>query len=198
MMKGGKMATNMKIDNTILETERLVLRRWKKSDLDDFFEYASVEGVGEMAGWPHHESKDVTLKTLNDFINEDVVAIIYKKNNKVVGSIGLKKSWASSEKKYEYLICKDIGYVLSKDYWGNGLMPEAVNAIVSYCFDELEIDVLTCNHFSFNSQSKKVIDKCGFKYVKSDILYSSLLERNFDTLQYILVSDKVNLYNMST
>ena len=43
------------ISNVILETERLILRPWKLEDLEDFYEYASVDGVGEMAGWPHHE-----------------------------------------------------------------------------------------------------------------------------------------------
>ena len=47
---------NAKIDisNVILKTNRLILRPWRLEDLDDFYEYASVEGVGEMAGWKHH------------------------------------------------------------------------------------------------------------------------------------------------
>ena len=39
-----------------IETPRLVLRPWRDSDLEDFYEYASVEGVGEKAGWNHHQS----------------------------------------------------------------------------------------------------------------------------------------------
>lgn len=51
---------NLEIDisNVVIKTERLILRPWKETDLDDFFEYASVDGVGEMAGWPHHKSKE--------------------------------------------------------------------------------------------------------------------------------------------
>lgn len=49
---------NIEVDITgvVLKTERLVLREWKESDLQDFFEYCSVEGVGEMAGWAPHEN----------------------------------------------------------------------------------------------------------------------------------------------
>lgn len=44
------MDIQIDISNIILETERLILRQWKESDLEDFYEYASVPGVGEMAG----------------------------------------------------------------------------------------------------------------------------------------------------
>ena len=51
-----------------LKTERLILRAWQESDRNDFFEYASVEGVGEMAGWKHHTTMEETQKILNSFI----------------------------------------------------------------------------------------------------------------------------------
>lgn len=39
-----------------LETDRLILRFWNEEDIFDFYEYASVEGVGEMADWKHHQN----------------------------------------------------------------------------------------------------------------------------------------------
>ena len=39
------------LKNVCLETERLIRREWQETDLADFFEYASVDGVGQMAGW---------------------------------------------------------------------------------------------------------------------------------------------------
>ena len=42
------------ITGITIETNRLILREWNQEDLDDLFEYASVPGVGELAGWPHH------------------------------------------------------------------------------------------------------------------------------------------------
>lgn len=47
------MNAQIDIHNVILKTERLTLRPWQLSDLDDFYEYASVDGVGQMAGWKH-------------------------------------------------------------------------------------------------------------------------------------------------
>lgn len=43
-----------------LYTESIILRAWKQSDLHDFFNYAAVAGVGEMAGWKHHATLSVT------------------------------------------------------------------------------------------------------------------------------------------
>jgi len=57
------------ITKTIIETDRLLLRTWKESDINDFYEYASVAGVGEIAGWQHHESMDVSQKVLQSFIS---------------------------------------------------------------------------------------------------------------------------------
>ena len=50
------MNAEFRINGKEIETERLVLRAFRQSDLEDFFEYASVDGVGEMAGWQHHEN----------------------------------------------------------------------------------------------------------------------------------------------
>lgn len=63
---------NIEVDITgvVLKTERLVLREWKESDLQDFFEYCSVEGVGEMAGWAPHENIEKSKQILDLFIKE--------------------------------------------------------------------------------------------------------------------------------
>ncbi|MDD7735810.1 MAG: GNAT family N-acetyltransferase, partial [Bacillales bacterium] len=79
------------IKGKIIETRRLILRAFKESDLDDFFEYASVEGVGEKAGWHHHQTKEKTKEILDIFIKEDkVFALVDKEKNKVIGSLGVE------------------------------------------------------------------------------------------------------------
>lgn len=159
---------NAEIDITgiTLETKRLIIRPWEYTDLDDFYEYASVEGVGQMAGWEPHESKEKSKLILEDFIKgKKTFAIELKENNKVIGSIGIetydrRKFYDSFDEKKG----RELGYVLSKAYWGLGLMPEAVMRVISYCFDELALDFLTVGHFKWNEQSKRVIEKCGFTF----------------------------------
>lgn len=53
-----------------IETDRLILRPWLDSDLDDLYDYSRVEGVGEMAGWKHHTSREISRKILTMFQNE--------------------------------------------------------------------------------------------------------------------------------
>ena len=64
------------ISSVKLETERLILRPFEVKDLEDFFEYASVEGVGECAGWNHHENIEVSKDILTDFIKEQVAQFV--------------------------------------------------------------------------------------------------------------------------
>ena len=159
------MNANFKINGLTIETERLILRPFKQLDLDDFYEYASVEGVGEMAGWKHHENKEKSQSILDLFINEDkTFAIVLKENNKVIGSLGVEE-YGMEQALSEFFDYqgREIGYVLSKDYWGKGLMPEAVKAVIDYLFNVQRLDFLTCGYYEFNNQSKKVQEKCGFK-----------------------------------
>lgn len=187
--KIGEVNMDISIDVTkeIIETNRLILRAWTENDLNDFYEYASVEGVGEMAGWKHHDSIEVSKKVLQSFISgKNVFAIVYKANNKVIGSLGLHKSWADGEEGYEDIKVKEIGYVLSKSYWGMGLMPEAVKSVINFLFDKCDLDAVTISHFASNGQSKRVIEKCGLKFVRKEDFYSDQLELSLEDMNYIL------------
>ena len=181
------MDIQVDISNVKIDTARLLLRSWKETDLNDFYEYASVDGVGEMAGWKHHESIEESKDILNSFITDkNVFALQSKSNGKVIGSLGLHNSWANNDPKYTNLKIKEIGYVLSKAYWGQGLMPEAVNAVIDFCFNVLGLDALTITHFIENSQSKRVIEKCGFAFVNQIEFESKMLNKTFLENRYIL------------
>ena len=52
------MNAEIDVSQVVLKTERLTLRPWKESDLDDFYEYARVDGVGQMAGWLPHKDRE--------------------------------------------------------------------------------------------------------------------------------------------
>ena len=153
------------LNGKIIETERLVLRPFKWDDLDDFFGYASVDGVGEMAGWPHHENKDKSKDILTHFIDEDkTFALVLKETGRVVGSLGVEFYGAEDKlTEFDGYKGREIGYVLAKDQWGKGLMAEAVSAVINHLFDEIDLDFLTCGYYDFNNQSKRVQEKCGFK-----------------------------------
>lgn len=159
---------NIKVDisNVIIKTERLTLRGFELSDLDDFYEYASVDGVGQMAGWLPHKNKEESLTILKRFIeSKKVFAILY--NNKTIGSIGIEEYKDYELPEFQDYLGREIGYVLSKDYWGNGFMTEAVRAVINYCFNNLKVDFLVCGAFVDNIRSIRVQEKCEFVFYKN-------------------------------
>ncbi len=177
---------NKQIDITgvVLRTGRLVLRPWRETDLADFYAYASVDGVGQMAGWLPHESMEESKRILNLFI-EGKRCFALEHRGKVIGSLGIE---AYQEEDYPELASfqgREIGYVLAKDYWGQGLMPEAVQAVIRYLFEEAGLDFILVGHFEWNRQSQRVIEKCGFSYLKT-VDYTTRYATQERSRQYIL------------
>ncbi len=160
------MNITVDISNVVLKTDRLVLREWQGSDLEDFFEYCSVDGVGQMAGWSTHENIEKSKEILDLFIKEKKTFCI-EFEGKAIGSVGIEKYNENAFPEYANLKGREIGFVLSKAYWGKGIMPEAVKAVIKYCFEDLGCDFLMCGHFVWNTQSKRVQQKCGFRYLKT-------------------------------
>ena len=150
------MNAEIDISGVVLTTERL-------SDVDDFYEYASVDGVGQMAGWKPHESREESLEILRRFIDgKRTFALEYE--GKVIGSLGIERYNEEKFPEFSGKRCCEIGYVLSKAYWGRGLMPEAVRAVVEYLFQGVKLNAVFCGHFLRNRQSARVQEKCGFHH----------------------------------
>lgn len=149
-----------------LETPRLILRPWSQADLRDLNAYASVDGVGQMAGWLPHRSLEESREILNLFMQEDkTLCLEHRETGRAIGSIGLEEV-RYLDAGFDPLRGREIGYVLSKSYWGQGLMPEAVRAVMDYCFQVLRYDFLTCGYFIRNQQSRRVNEKLGFVFYK--------------------------------
>ena len=177
---------NKPIDITgiTLQTERLILRPWKETDLNDFYEYAKVDGVGQMAGWVPHKSIEESQMILSHFI-EGKKTFALELGGKVIGSLGVENYNEQNYPELDPLQGRELGYVLSKDYWGQGLMPEAVKAVIAWLFEEVKLDFIVIGHFDWNNQSRRVIEKCGFKYVKT-IKYKTRYDTVEDSMEYIL------------
>lgn len=171
-----------------LVTERLILRPWQEDDLEDFFAYASIEGVGQMAGWTPHRDIDESRNILVHFIQgKNIFALEHQ--GKVIGSLGIEMYNEPLYPELSPLTGREIGYVLSKDYWGQGLMPEAVEAVIHYLFETVELDFIIVGHFAQNDRSRRVIVKNGFRYIQT-----TPYETRYDTvetsLEYILTKEE--------
>ena len=162
------MNADIDISNVVLKTRRLILRPFALSDLEDFYEYASVDGVGQMAGWLPHESRDISLGILNQFMEEKKTFAL-ELDGKVIGSLGIEQYKESDVPEFDPLACREIGYVLAKDDWGRGLMAEAVRELLRWLFEDVGLDLIFCSHFLHNKQSARVQEKCGFRFYRRKV-----------------------------
>ena len=129
-----------------LRTARLLLRPWRPDDLEDFYTYARVDGVGQMAGWLPHKDREETQKILDLFISQHKTFAL-EWQGRVVGSLGIEPY---DEENYPELAPyqgRELGYVLAKPCWGQGLMPEAVKEVIRYLCEMKKLDFLIAAHF---------------------------------------------------
>ncbi len=185
------MDTPVDVSAIQINTDRLVLRPLALDDLADFYAYASVPGVGEMAGWKHHQSMEESAVILQSMVKKrEVLAIVHKADGKMIGTIGLHPASKTDAEHFPRCRMREMGYVLSKAYWGQGLMPEAVRALIQYSFETLKLDALVCCHFAENSQSRRVIEKCGFRFFRSGTYVSESLQKTFEDRCYRILAEE--------
>ena len=118
-----------------IETKRLILRRFKIEDAEDMYNnWASDPEVTRYLTWLPHSSAQVTKSLLTDWISkyEDGGyfnwVMEYKETGRAIGNISVVKLNENTD-------AADMGYCMSRAFWGQGLMPEALEAVMDYLFD---------------------------------------------------------------
>ena len=150
------------MQNFEIRTEQLFLRTIEKSDVPEIFRVARKNpDLPKFMSWNPPEQIKETLtffeSTQKDFPEKSVVWSIFFEE-KFVGIVSLEKI----ERKYGVL---QTGYWLDPEFHGNGIMPEAARAVLSFGFENLDLHKIIAHHFSENIPSKKVIEKLGFRFV---------------------------------
>ena len=148
----------------MIETKRLRLRPWCDTDAPSLYKYASHPDIGPIAGWPPHTSVENSLEIIRTvFVAPETYAVVLKDTNEPVGCCGilLSNSLHTADMKQGEA---EIGYWIGKPYWGQGLIPEAVEALLVRCFQNLHLNAVWCGYYEGNDKSKRVCEKCGFKY----------------------------------
>ena len=171
--------------NAILETERLLLRPFQEGDEQGIFSYASIEGVGEQAGWVHHKTIEESRSVLyNLFLkNPHCYALIDKETGSIIGSFERREapSYLKDFPSYESPV--ESGYILSKEYWGKGYMSEALSFFLLKWMEEGEIDIVFAKARKSNKASIAVLEKHGFRDYKIDVdVYQPALDRKEDEI----------------
>lgn len=147
-----------------LATDRLLLRPWTMEDVESFYLMCANPEVGPGAGWKPHESLEESRGILESWISgaggDIIFAIEEKGTGSLAGSIGLHKDTHRAPRAE----CRMIGYCIGKEHWGKGFATEAANAVMDYAFQKLRVKMLTIDHYVDNKGSRRVIEKCGFRY----------------------------------
>ena len=146
-----------------IETARLILRRFSAEDAQDMYDYwASDPEVTRFLTWPVHSSVDVTKSLLTDWVSryDDGGyfnwAIEYRETGRVIGNISVVRM-------QEEIEAAEIGYCMSRSYWGQGIMPEALKGVMDYLFDVIGFNRVAASHDANNPKSGRVMDKAGMK-----------------------------------
>jgi ribosomal-protein-alanine N-acetyltransferase len=151
----------MTSDLKVLETDRLILRRLTMDDLDDLFKLYHSPEVRKYysEGLPSYEE---TRGELEWMINHCYVkygfgmwAAIHKTTGQFIGRCGLTPMDIEGHEAIE------VGYMLAKEYWGQGLATEAAQAILQYGFEQAGLARLICVINPQNQASSRVAMKLG-------------------------------------
>ena len=147
-----------------ITTDRLILRPWQESDADSLYKYAQDPAIGLAAGWPPHTSVEDSMNVIRTvFAAPETYAVVLKDTNEAVGSIGIL-SGENLHSAESHTNEAEIGYWIGKPYWGQGLIPEAVRCLLRRCFENLGVAVVWCAYYDGNVKSRRVMEKCGFRF----------------------------------
>ena len=147
----------------MLNTERLILRRWEDSDAESLFEYAKDPEVGPIAGWPAHQSVEESRNVIRQVLQgKEAYALCLRGDNRAIRAIELKLNGHTdlTERDDE---C-ELGYWIGKPFWGQGLVPEAVREILRHAFEDIGMTKVWAGYYEGNDKSKRVQEKCRFRY----------------------------------
>ena len=139
------------------------IRKWKLSDAKDLASVISNKKIQDNLrdGLPYpYTEQDATdyISAMLSEVETETFAFAITIDNKAIGSIG------AFRQKNIHRHTAEIGYYIAEEYWGKGLMTEAVKQICSYIFDKSNIVRIYAEPFSYNKASCRVLEKAGFLY----------------------------------
>lgn len=139
------------------------MRKVQPEDAADLFAYASDPDVSRFVGWDTHQrvsDSEAFIESVIDRYERGDIAdwgIEHAGDRKLIGTVGFLW-WETHE------AAAEIGYVLAKPYWGQGLMTEVVRAVMRFGWDEMGLNRIQAHIEGENLGSQRVLEKCGMQY----------------------------------
>jgi len=173
----------------VIETERLLLRRITNDDVNEVFKLRSNPETMKYIPRPLVKNNEDALEHIA-IIEEKIETnvginwgITLKGSPKLLGIIGYYRMKPEHHR-------AEIGYILLPEFHGKGIIPEAVNRLITYGFDDLKLHSIEAVIDPENYASEKVLQKCGFvkeAHLKESEFYEG---RFLDSVIYSLLEPK--------
>jgi len=147
-----------------IETDRLLLRKFKLSDAEEMYKnWANDDNVTRYITWPTHKDIEETRRVVEGYVNDSARdnyyhwCIVLKETNEAVGSIGAFRL-------YDDLKLFEIGYCIGKKFWNKGITTEAMKALIKFFFEEVGVNRIEARHDVKHPASGRVMIKSGLKF----------------------------------
>ena len=182
-----------------LNTLRLRLRKITLADYLDVHEYSVVPEVSEYLMWRPHTCIAETRNLLKNIERRYKSGEFYdwgiEFQGHMVGTVGFTSLSVANN-------TGELGYVLSRRYWGRGIATEAARAVIAFGFEQLRLNRIECRYIKENKSSYRLTQRCHLKYegclrdamiikgIRRDIAISSILAGEYFDIKYADGSDR--------
>jgi len=146
-----------------LESERLILRRFTLEDAEGFYHNVTSDSeVNKFLTWPLDDSVEDTKKLLAgwaeryDNPERYCWVIVLKDTDTVIGTIA-----APTVK--NRIDAVEVTYCIGSRWWGQGIVPEALQEVMRYMFEEVQVNRIEAGFDSNNPNSGRVMEKVGMQ-----------------------------------
>jgi ribosomal-protein-alanine N-acetyltransferase len=175
----------------VLTTERLILRKLSKKDVNEIFFLRSDERMMTYIGRRKHKLKKESLEFIEMILSQE------KKGESITWAITTKDDPALKGTICLWNIRKDhyraeLGYGLHPDLQGKGIMHETVMAVLNYGFNTMHLHSVEAQASPDNKASLRVLDRAGFQkegYFREDFFFDG---KFYDTVVYSLLASDFN------
>ena len=143
-----------------LETPRLRLRKLQMRDAEDIYHYSRDAEVARHVLWDAHrsigDSRSYLRYMLRRYRNHEPASwgIEWKATGEIIGTIGFM--WVQTDNS-----AAEVGYSLNRDFWNQGIMTEALRAVIAHGFRGMNLNRIEAQHETTNPASGAVMRKCG-------------------------------------
>lgn len=161
----------------MIQTERLLLRRWKEKDREQFHRLNSDPRVMEfMPACLTPAESDLLFERISEHFRKHdfgLYAVELREARIFIGYVGL----AVPSFEASFTPCVEIGWRLSADYWDRGLATEGARAVANHAFEKLGLDEIVSFTVPENLRSRRVMEKIGMTHdVSEDFDHPNLPE----------------------